>query len=50
MVFWDVMWCSWVAADVSEKPAVSFFGEEYWTPKMLAAGSVKMLILSTETA
>jgi hypothetical protein len=34
MVFWDVMWCGWVAADVSEKPAGSLFEKEYWTPQM----------------
>jgi hypothetical protein len=34
MVFWVVIWCGWVAADVSEKPAVYVFGEEYWTVQM----------------
>ena len=44
IVLLDVKWCGWVAGDVSEKPGVFIFGEEYWTPQIYAAGSVTMLI------
>ena len=34
MILQDVRWCGWVGTDVAEEPAVFFFGEKYWTPKM----------------